>query len=92
MASNISSAAVRMADNKDYPLDAGPNPDEKLFSLRKALHERNLRHPRPVPGSSKPFPYCKTRTGCHCCGGMCSRSDFEPYGNGIVLYFKAVSS
>ncbi|CDW83214.1 UNKNOWN [Stylonychia lemnae] len=65
------------------------------LSSDKMLHNMDRKHPRlieknPLTGKLeyKLHPYCKTKTGWHCCTKNSRKSDFSRYGIGIVLYFQ----
>ncbi|CDW82979.1 UNKNOWN [Stylonychia lemnae] len=64
------------------------------LSYSKMMMVVDQNHPRleiEGRGGKKEYqqrPFCKTKTGWHCCCRPCRQSDIHQYGIGITLYFK----
>ena len=64
---------------------------DNFLSVKKYVDDQ---HPRIklLQQASEKFPVCASDVGGLCCGGVCIRSDLEPLGLGMVIYFKIVKA
>ncbi len=75
---------------KEKEYDGAANDDiEDPEIFHRLEDEVKLQHPIKDLKTYEPFEVCNSETGyMGCCGGKLSRSDLEPLGMGMVLYFK----